>query len=749
MKTRNISRLRLVLSVLVLSALAIGLKLSLSLHASAQQEDGNRMAARTPTAPTQPVKTLDDMFADVARLVPTFGGFFVGDDGRLNVYLLDRSQLPTAMQAIIAVFGREGLPLENPVAVQGRYSFTQLKAWHDAHQRTTLAMADVSFTDIDERNNCLEIGVTSFNALLEVRQALIRMGISEEAAHISEVEPIKMTQDLQSKWRPIAGGIQTGNLGGNCTLSFLAIAGKNAGFITPSHCTSTFGMNNGDAVKQPDNNIANRIGTELYDPPLFTNNGCPSGRLCRYSDAAFISRDAAAVQPTPLITGDFSYLLLANASKQEVPVKYHITSRANFSVAGSWVEKVGITTGRTKGQITATCANTTQGGLNGGDSGRTLFCQNFVAAATAPGDSGAPVFNLESWPGGSTGVRLHGVLWGGTSQYFIYSPLAQIDAEMQYAGAGKLKVYHGDFPSSIPMVKIRQPLNNSTVQLGGDTGVSLEAEAVDYEDTDLQFAWTSNVDGVLGYGKKVPFVFTTSGPRTVTVTATDDEGNAKTDSITLNVAANTPPKMTITNLAANQQLYTGVFYSFTGTSYDPNEVNTQIPCANMAWSSKKVGALNPVALGTGCSVPAKFLNAGDYAITLKGTDSNGGTGSVTVTIKLVAPPASGPPVVTMLSPVGNELWFGDVPATLKAVATDPDGKNPLTYQWAVDDGQTYKVIKTGTANNGQQFSFSWTPNQSLPHSCKSYSVKVWLTVTDADGEKTPMLRIVTINYGPC
>ena len=31
----------------------------------------------------------------------------------------------------------------------------------------------------------------------------------------------------------------------------------------------------------------------------------------------------------------------------------------------------------------------------------------------------------------------------------------------------------------------------------------------------------------------------------------------------------------------------------------------------------------------------------------------------------------------MLSPVGNELWYGDVPVTLKAVATDPDGKTSL------------------------------------------------------------------------
>ncbi len=750
MKTRNISRLRLVLSVLVLIALGLGLKLSLSLNASAQQEDGNRMAARTPTAPTQPMKTLDDMFADVARLVPTFGGFFVGDDGRLNVYLLDRSHLQAAMQAIVAVFGRDQLPIDNPVALQGRYSFTQLKTWHDAHQRTTLAIPGVSFVDIDEMNNQLEIGVTSFNAKLEVQQALNRLGISEEVANISEVEAAKLTQSLQSKRRPIAGGIQIGNLGGNCTLSFLATANKNAGFVTCSHCTSNFGMSNGDAIKQPNNNYSNRIGVELNDPPLFSNGACPSGRKCRYSDAAFIARDAGNDPPNPLITGDFGYLMLANDPQNDVAEKYRISSRASFSVAGTYVEKVGRTTGRTKGKITSTCANLNQFDGNGNDTGRTMLCQNLVAAASAPGDSGSPVFSLESFPGGSTGVRLHGVAWGSVGQQFIFSPLSQVDSELQAAGAGKLKVYDGDFSSSFPMVKIRQPLNNSTVKLGGDNSVSLEAEAVDYEDNDLQFVWNSSgPEGFLGVDKKVPVTFTTSGPRTITVTVTDGEGFSKTDAVTITVEPNTPPTMKILVPSVNQQLYTGVTYNFQGSSYDPNEPGQVLPCANFAWSSKKVGSVNPVAIGNGCSVPAKFLNTGDYTITLKGTDSNGGTGTASVNIKLVAPPASGPPVVTLINPLDQSLWYGDEVVTLKGIAYDPDGKSPLTYKWAVNDNGNYKVIATGTANNNQQFSTAWTPIQLFPHPCKTYQMTLILTVTDADGQSSMVQRTIFINYGPC
>jgi len=749
MFTGNIPRFRLVLSLALLSALLVGLRFASNSPVAAQQEDANRMAARTPAATAAPVKTLDDMFADVSRLVPSFGGCFIDDNGRLNVYLLNRAHLPEAMQAITAVFGRDEFPSESPIALQARYSFLQLKLWHDAHQRNTLKTPGVSFVDIDEVNNRLEIGVINFNAAMEVRALLHRLGISEEAAHISEVEGFKMHQSLQSKHRPIAGGIQIGNLGGNCTLGFLATVNKEAGFVTNSHCTSNFGVNNSDAIKQPNNNVANTIGVELFDPPLFSNGACPSGRLCRYSDAAFIARDAGATQPNPLIGGDFGYLLLANDPMADVPVKYRISSRAKFTLAGTTVEKVGRSTGRTKGKVTATCTNMNQLDGDSNDTGRTMLCQNVAAANSAPGDSGSPVFTLETFPGGSTGVRLHGIHWGGDGQQIVYSPLSQVASEIVFSGGGIMSVYAGDNPTSTPMVKIRKPANNATVGLGGFNMVNFEAEAVDYEDDNLQFTWTSSVDGLIGFGQNVQFTFNSSGQRTITVTVTDGEGLTRKDSITVKVAANTAPSVKITYPTHNQQLSAGVTYNFTGTATDQEEPGGVLPCSSLAWTSQKVGTATVVPMGNGCGIPAKFLNTGDYVIKLKGTDSQGGVGTTSITIKVVEAPASGPPVVTMLFPIGNELLYSDQPVTLKGYATDPDGKNPLTYQWAIDDGYNYKVVKTGTVNNGQLISFSWQPDQTHPHSCKTYAVKIWLIVTDADGEKGQVMRIVTVSYGPC
>jgi hypothetical protein len=749
---QSIFRIRAVLLAAGLFALALGLHVQLNPVARAH-------AASAPIQTAQLAQTLDDRFAAVARLVPSFGGFFIGDDGRLNVYLTDRSQLAVAMQAIVAVFGRTRLPLENPVALQGRYGFLQLKAWHDLHRRQTLAMPGVSSVDIDEMQNLLEIGVTDFNAMQNVRQSLERLGIPSESFNISEVAPMKIQQTLQSKWRPIAGGIQIARSGlsGVCTLGVLAVLQNKAGFITASHCTTAFGAVDSTVITQANNSNSNRIGVELFDPPLWTGSPCPSGRLCRQSDAAFIWRDGAAVQPNPLVAGDFGYLLVADKPDSGVPAKYLITSREDFSVAGEYVDKVGRTTGRSHGQITNTCADTNQTNPDGTDTGRTMICQNFVSALSDGGDSGSPVFSLEQIPGGSVGARLHGVLWGGNGpqpnpqqERFVFSHLFHVDHDLQNVGAGSLKVYYGDKPSSTPMVKIRKPSNNDTVALGGINGVDFVADVVDYEDQDLKLTWTSDLDGVIGFGKTCSYIFTTPGSRKITVTATDDEGLTSKDEITITVEQNTPPKMTIKFPFPNGQLFKGVTYSFEGDSYDPDEVSDKLACSQLYWTSKPGGISFPVSLGTGCNVPATFTSLGQYTITLFGTDSQGAKGTAQVTIQVVEPPASGKPIVTIVKPADNELLLAGTKYTFLGSATDPNYTTPMNYTWELEMNGTTYILGSGWATNGQQISLNWTPtSQQLGHTCKSYLASLKLRVIDPDGEMGVQVKLIYIDFGPC
>ena len=90
------------------------------------------------------------------------------------------------------------------------------------------------------------------------------------------------------------------------------------------------------------------------------------------------------------------------------------------------VDKVGRTTGWTRGTVSNTCVDT---GVQG--STIVLLCQTFVTSSNVivqGGDSGSPVFAIGS--GGN--VTLLGGLWGGNQSgtQFVYSPIANIEAEL-------------------------------------------------------------------------------------------------------------------------------------------------------------------------------------------------------------------------------------------------------------------------------------------------------------------------------
>ena len=57
------------------------------------------------------MERFDDLLVRVEERAPGFGGMFIGQDGRLAVYLLDPTKLAAARSAIEAVFGHNGCRL--------------------------------------------------------------------------------------------------------------------------------------------------------------------------------------------------------------------------------------------------------------------------------------------------------------------------------------------------------------------------------------------------------------------------------------------------------------------------------------------------------------------------------------------------------------------------------------------------------------------------------------------------------------
>jgi hypothetical protein len=88
---------------------------------------------------------------------------------------------------------------------------------------------------------------------------------------------------------------------------------------------------------------------------------------------------------------------------------------------GELLDKVGRTTGWTRGAVLATCVDV---GVSGARIA--MLCQDFVEAAVAGGDSGSPVFQQV----GDKDATLYGILWGGAGSLYVFSAMENIREEL-------------------------------------------------------------------------------------------------------------------------------------------------------------------------------------------------------------------------------------------------------------------------------------------------------------------------------
>jgi hypothetical protein len=374
-----------------------------------------------PPSGAAPGKSIDARFADVGRAAPGFGGMFVRA-GVLNVYLADHTQRAAASRAIEAAFGAEALRAGGVRYLGADYSFNQLKAWQQ-RANALFAVSGVVTTDVDEAANRVAVGVESASAARAVEKEVAAAGIPAAAVRIDVVGQIHALATLRDRVRPLVGGLQIRFDGFLCTLSYNATHGTQGdGFVTNSHCTTNRGTVDGTLYYQPLDQVADQfIGTEVLDPPFFQRtNGCPRGRLCRWSDSAYASR-ASGVTAT---RGAIARTTGANNGSLEIAGSFSIGSElAGNSVVGTTLNKVGRTTGWTQGNVTNSCVDT---GVSG--SRFVMLCQDFVSAGVGGGDSGSPVFRIV----GTNTVQLSGILWGGNSAgtSFVYSPMTNIEREL-------------------------------------------------------------------------------------------------------------------------------------------------------------------------------------------------------------------------------------------------------------------------------------------------------------------------------
>jgi hypothetical protein len=382
-----------------------------------------------PTAPTAPSQEPDlrqapqgppeDPIA-LGRTVPGFGGFYFDATGAPTVYLRDPGRRGAVAAALAPYFQAEGVDPSRLRVLRGDFDYTQLDQWFAKVSPAALAVPGAVFADLDEASNRLRIGVEHAAAQAAVRSAIARLGVSAEAVIVEQTEPIQQAASLRDKVRPVLAGLQINFTQFICTLGFNATRNGQNSFITASHCTAKRGGVESTKYYQPLSTTSGSfIGTEVADPPFFTGGACPNGRKCRYSDAA----RAAYASGVSFTLGRIEKTTAVNTGALTISGNFSITSEGSGSV-GNTVNKVGRTTGWSRGSLTNTCVNTNVSGTN-----ITLLCQNWVQARVDAGDSGSPVF-INS---GTSSVKLAGILWGGdltSKTTFVYSPIGRIEQEL-------------------------------------------------------------------------------------------------------------------------------------------------------------------------------------------------------------------------------------------------------------------------------------------------------------------------------
>lgn len=366
--------------------------------------------------------TLDDEFERIAREeVSGYAGDFLLADGTPVVLLVDPGQRAAAARSISARRERAGMPHRDPEVRTAQFDFPTLRQWRD--RLIPLMEADLAFAlDIDEAQNRVWVAVENHRDGADVRAAAVRLGIPASAVAVEVQQRPQPRATVGDYHRPALGGVQIVSSTGNiCTLGFSAIMDGTPVFVTNSHCSGTRNQLDSSPQRQPTNSAGNEIGYELRDKGA---GYCPALAPvnCRKSDSSIYGYSAGVPYSLGQIARTLSYGANQRGSLEINPLNpyFQITSKNTSGIpVGTWVDKVGRTSGWTRGQVQKSCVFLKDGIY--------FECQYVTSTWSEGGDSGSPMFVV-----GSTGVALHGLLWGGPAGDWTttwYSPVGGVEKD--------------------------------------------------------------------------------------------------------------------------------------------------------------------------------------------------------------------------------------------------------------------------------------------------------------------------------
>lgn len=155
-----------------------------------------------------------------------------------------------------------------------------------------------------------------------------------------------------------------------------------------------------------------------------------------YASGQTLRSSATSLIVTRERTGMEKFMLRCRAHRhmeQEIDWgRFFKVKYAESAELGQQVQKVGRETGWTYGTLTNTCQDVFLSDKTA------VMCSYKVSGGSQNGDSGAPVFGIIGNPpyydpaakSYAIDVNAYGILWGGSTNYFWYSPIGLVSQEV-------------------------------------------------------------------------------------------------------------------------------------------------------------------------------------------------------------------------------------------------------------------------------------------------------------------------------
>lgn len=339
--------------------------------------------------------------------VPTFGGLYFDGKGRVVLLLTDLGNPRVATVHLRQHMAGWLLPTEarhlvdtdqGVVIQQAQFRFSSLVSWSKQLARDpSLRQYGMVSLDADEARNRIAIGLVDLSSKDRLLASAARLGIPTEAIVITPDQASMPSSDLRDNKRPTGAGVQVENalwcsLGWNVTDAL-----ERVGFLTAGHCLSFPATGQGGlgaTFGQPTTGAP--IGTVVMNAPWNrTDPECLGYPLCTAADALFVQYSSPSNGQKRVAHTEYYG---ENNAKGSITFNagfswYNNVSYPYFPYAGLSVDKVGRSTGWTRGVVGQTCV--TREFRKTGDPATwwRLLCANSVTGARfGQGDSGGPVF---------------------------------------------------------------------------------------------------------------------------------------------------------------------------------------------------------------------------------------------------------------------------------------------------------------------------------------------------------------------